>query len=185
MLAYLFWHTPLPGVELRDYESALLAFLADLTRAPPLGFVAGATYRISEVPWLDNHGGYEDWYLVPSSAALDGLNEAALNPQRWDVHAAIASKMGSGHGGLYQHLYGGEQPLDGQRAIWMTRPRGIRYQPVLQGLIDDATGFLSCWRRQMVLGPADEFLVIGTPQLKLSIPEGWRMRTVERTILSS
>jgi hypothetical protein len=67
----------------------------------------------------------------------------------------------------------------------MTRPRGIRYQPVLQGLIDEATGFLSCWRRQMVLGPADEFLVIGTPQLKLSIPEGWRTRTVERTILSS
>jgi hypothetical protein len=134
---------------------------------------------------LDNHGGYEDWYLVRSSAALDDLNEAAVSPQRWDVHAAIASKMGPGHGGLYQHLYGHEQPRDGQRAVWITRPRGIRYEPVLRELIDEAAGFLSCWRRRMVLGPADEFLIIGTSQLKLSTPQGWQKRTVERTILSS
>jgi len=185
MLAYLFWHVPLAGVELRDYESALLAFQADLAAAPPSGLCACATYQISEVPWLDDHRGYEDWYLVPSSAELDALNEAAVKPARWDVHAAIASRMGSGHGGLYRHLYGSERPLDGSRAVWMTRPRGIRYEPVLLKLIGEAAGFLSCWRRQMVLGPADEFVVIGTAQFKVPIPEGWQARIVERTMLRS
>jgi hypothetical protein len=129
MLAYLFWHVPSAGVEQRDYESALLAFQADLAGAPPRGFVTCATYRISEVPWLDNRRGYEDWYLVGSSAALDALNEAAIRPQRSDAHAAIASKMGPGHGGLYQHVFGDDQPLAGGRAVWMTRPRGIRHEP--------------------------------------------------------
>jgi hypothetical protein len=183
MLAYLFWHVPSAGVEPRDYESALLAFQADLGAAPPSGFFACATYQISEVPWLDHQRGYEDWYLVSSAAELDALNEAAVKPARWDVHAAIASKMGAGHGGLYQHLYGGDRQLDGRRAVWMTRPRGIRYQPVLQGVIEKATGFLSAWRRQMVLGPADEFVIIGTAQLKVPIPEGWQARIVERTML--
>jgi hypothetical protein len=184
MLAYLFWHVPSAGTEPRDYESALLAFQADLAGAPPPGFVACATYRISEVPWLDNHRGYEDWYLVASSAALDALNQAAVRPQRWDVHAAIASRMGPGHGGLYHHVFGDGQTLAGARAVWMTRPRGIRYEPVLREVIDGARGFLSCWRRQMVLGPADEFVITGTPELKVSPPKGWQARTVERTVLS-
>src|SRR5262245_66520897 len=104
MLAYLFWHVPLAGVELRDYESALLAFQADLAAAPPSGLCACASYQISEVPWLDDHRGYEDWYLVRSFADLDALNDAAVKPARWDVHAAIASRMGSGDGGLCREL---------------------------------------------------------------------------------
>ena len=183
MLAYLFWHVPLAGVEPRDYESALLAFLADLASGPPAGLVACATYQISPVPWLSGERGYEDWYLVPSSAELDSVNEAAVDPKRWDVHGAIASKIGAGHGGLYQHLYGQDQPLGGRRALWLTRPRGIRYQPVLQDVIKKSAGFLSCWRRQMVLGPGDEFVIIGTADLDVPIPDGWKARAVERRML--
>jgi hypothetical protein len=185
MLAYLFWHAPSAGVEPRDYEAALLDFLDDLARAPPAGFASCATYRIPHVPWLANQAGYEDWYFVASSDALDALNEAAVAPQRWDVHAAIASKMGPGHGGLYRHLYGDPQPRDGTRAAWLTRPRGIRFEPPLREAIDGSKGFLSCWRRQMVLGPADEFVVIGTSDLEISMPPGWQVRTVDRSIVGA
>jgi hypothetical protein len=37
----------------------------------------------------------------------------------------------------------------------------------------------------MVLGPADEFVLIGTEHLKLSLPAGWQARMVERTSLPS
>lgn len=184
MLAYVFWHVPRADCSSKDYEAALVNFLANLASVPPQGFASCATYRISAVPWLDGRQGYEDWYFVQSSADLDSLNEAAVQPKRWDVHAAIATKMEVGYGGLYQHLHGDEQPLSGERATWLTRPRGIRYQRPLQEISSSSTGFLSCWRRQMVLGPADEFVIIGTPSLALDVPTGWRARTVERTILA-
>jgi hypothetical protein len=181
MLAYLFWHAPLAAVETQDYEAALLDFQADLAPARPSGFAACATYRISEVPWLDSQKRYEDWYFVRASAHLDALNEAAVAPERWDVHAAIASKMQLGYGGLYRHFYGDEQPLAGTRAVWLTRPRGIRYERPLRDMADGAPGFLSCWRRQMVLGPGDEFVLIGTSRFEISTAPGWQARAAERT----
>jgi hypothetical protein len=183
MLAYIFWHVPLPRISPSDYEAALLGFQRDLATMPPQGLASCATYQISGVPWLDGGSGYEDWYFIDSSAALDALNEAAVAPLRRGVHAAIASKMDFGHGGLYRHVFGEEQPLGG-RVVWLRRPRGIDYEPVLRGIADGSSGFLSCWRRQMVLGPADEFAVIGTSSLVFAIPQGWRGRTVERRMLA-
>jgi hypothetical protein len=37
----------------------------------------------------------------------------------------------------------------------------------------------------MVLGPGDEFVVIGTSQLNMSCPQGWQARIVDRTVLGS
>jgi hypothetical protein len=183
MLAYIFWHVPLSGISPSDFEAASLGFQRDLANAPPSGFDSCATYEISEVPWLDGRRGYEDWYFIDSSAALDALNEAAVAPRRRDIHAAIASKMDFGHGGLYRHVFGEEQSF-GARVVWLTRPRGIDYEPVLRGIADGSAGFLSCWRRQMVLGPADEFAVVGTSSLTFAMPQGWRGRTVERRIVA-
>jgi hypothetical protein len=183
MLAYIFWHVPLAGMSPSEYEAASLGFQHDLAQAPPSGFASCATYRISEVPWLDGRSGYEDWYFIESSAGLDALNEAAVAARRRDIHAAIASKMDFGHGGLYRHAFGEAQAF-GARVVWLTRPRGIDYEPVLRNIADGSAGFLTCWRRQMVLGPADEFAVIGTSGLTLSVPQGWRARTVERTLLT-
>jgi hypothetical protein len=182
MLAYIFWHVPLAGIGPKNYEAALLAFQRDLAEAPPSGFASCAAYEISEVPWLDGRRGYEDWYFIDSSAALDALNEAAVAPRRREIHGAIASKMDLGHGGLYRHVFGEEQSF-GERVVWLTRPRGIDYEPVLRGIADVSAGFLSCWRRQMVLGPADEFAVVGTSSFNFTTPQGWRGRTVERTVL--
>jgi hypothetical protein len=184
MLAYVFWHVPAAGISPSDYEAASLGFQRDLAKTPPSGFASCATYQISEVPWLDGRRGYEDWYFIHSSAALDALNEAAVAPLRRDVHAAIASKMDFGHGGLYRHVFGEAQSF-GTRVVWLTRPRGIDYEPVLRNMAEGSAGFRSCWRRQMVLGPADEFAVIGTSSLAIAIPPGWRGRTVERRILAA
>jgi hypothetical protein len=120
---------------------------------------------------------------VTSSAGLDVLNRAAVKPDRWDVHAELASKMDFGCGGLYYHLHGDERAFTGSRAIWLRRPRGIRYEQPLLGLIEGSKGFLSCWRRQRVLGPADEFAIVGTSDLEVNLPEGRQCRTVERNIL--
>ena len=183
MLAYLFWHVPRPEVGTREYETALSDFLADLARVPPPGLASCATYRISAVPWLGGQRRYEDWYFVQSSADLDALNEAAVRPERWEVHACIARMMESGHGGLYRHLRGEEQPLSGEHVAWLTRPRGIRYEQPLQDIIGRAAGFTSCWRRQMVLGPGAEFIIVGTSPFNAAVPDGWQARPVERTRL--
>jgi hypothetical protein len=183
MLAYIFWHVPFADIDVREYESALLGFHTDLVASSPPGFKASSTYQISEVPWLNGRPGYEDWCFLTSSAALDALNEAAIRPERWNVHAAIASKTDFGHGGLYYHLHGAEQPIVGSRVIWLKRPRGIRYEQALRDIVGESKGFLSCWRKQMVLGPADEFAIIGNSSLVVSVPQGWQIRVVERRFL--
>ncbi|MBV8747131.1 MAG: hypothetical protein JO134_19005 [Xanthobacteraceae bacterium] len=184
MIAYVFWHAPLAAFSPQQYATALLDFHKELGREPSPGLASCVTYQISQVPWLNRRQRYEDWYFLRSCADLDALNEAAVKPSRWDIHAGIATKMEIGYGGLYQHLHGDEQPRGGDRAIWLTRPRGIRYQPVLEEIIDGSTGFLSCWRRQMVLGPGDEFVITGTSSLALTAPAGWQTRTVERVALA-
>jgi hypothetical protein len=183
MLAYIFWHVPFADIDIREYESALLGFHADLVSSPPAGFKASSTYQISEVPWLNGRSGYEDWCFLTSSAALDALNEAAVRPERWNVHAAIASKTDFGHGGLYYRLHGAEQPIVGSRVIWLKRPRGIRYEKALRDIVGKSKGFLSCWRKQMVLGPGDEFAIIGNSSLEVSVPQDWQTRVVERRFL--
>jgi hypothetical protein len=185
MLAYVFWHVPFPGIAAKAYEAALLEFQSALASTPPPWLLSCAAYRIPEVPWLNGHRGYEDWYILESPAALGILNKAAVSPEHWGAHSAIADKMDFGHGGLYEYLQGDAQSLNGMRAVWLKRPRGIRYQQPLREMISRSAGFLSCWRRQMVLGPADEFAVIGTMDLNLPVLGGWTARTVERARLVS
>jgi hypothetical protein len=185
MLAYIFWHVPLKTIDRAEYEAALVRFHSHMGAAPPPGFQGSATYRISGVPWLDEgRGGYEDWCLVTSSAALDGLNKAAVKPERWDVHADIARKTDHGYGALFYHLHGSETSLDGSRVAWLQRPRGIRFEGPLEEIIATTTGFLGVWRKLMVLGPGDEFLIVGDRSLNVRAPDGWHVRTVGRDLLS-
>ena len=184
MLAYIFWHAPMAGVDAAAYEAALTTFQAELMRAPPPGFKSCGSFRIGEVPWLGGRGGYEDWCFVGASADLDPLNDAAVDARRRGRHDAVASQTEIGHGGLYRHFHGEEQPHAGARIMWLRRPRGIAFEPALRGMIDGSTGFLSCWRRQMALGPAEEFCVIGDEHLALPITPGWQALIVARTPLA-
>src|SRR6185437_623442 len=78
---------------------------------------------------------------------------------------------------------GSSNQFPATRVVWLKRPRGISYEQALRGIIDGSKGFLSCWRKQMVLGPSDEFAIIGNSSLEVSVPPGWQARTVERRLL--
>ena len=185
MGAYVFWHRPLANVDRDAYEGALIAFHRHLLDRGCAGLQGSATYRITETPWLDALPGYEDWYFVDSSAALDPLNEAAVAPDMWDVHAAISSQTDVGHGGIYTYILGDPDPKALRHTAWLKRPRGIRYEIPLKTIADQVAGPVSVWRRQMVLGPGFEFALLGGTSTKLDLPQGWEVRYMDRTLLHS
>lgn len=185
MMAYIFWHRPLANVTRQAYEDALTSFHRDLGKRTGEGFLGSATYRISATPWLDERLGYEDWNFVESSASLDPLNRKAVASDMWDVHAGIASKTDVGYGGLYHHVAGEAGTQAWTRAAWLRRPRGVRFEALVQEIVRQAAGPVSIWRRQMALGPGYEFVVLGEPPLALDLPGGWESRYVDRTPLSA
>ncbi len=182
-LAYLFWHCPYSGITESQYESTLIHFHRQLAEASPPGFRASAAHRISPTPWLSGRKGYEDWYFVEASWALDPLNRVAVSGRMESPHAAIAALMETGHGGLYSLVWSEPVNQPSSRVAWLSRPRGIRYEPVLAELRERLGGQLSCWRRQMVLSPAPEFALVGPLSLNPILPPGWEVRVVERVCI--
>ncbi len=97
-------------------------------------------------------------------------------------HDNVASQMEQGAGGLYGMAWG-EPALPADSTVtWLTRPRGIQWQPVLEAVRRRVTN-AAVWRRQMVLGPASEFAVV-TGGEDVPIPDGWQGRSVKRVRLS-
>ena len=64
-------------------------------------------------------------------------------------------------------------------AVWLTRPRGIEWRPVLEALRQQLPQ-TTLWRRQMVLGPGREFALIVPPDLNVAAPAGWSALAIER-----
>jgi hypothetical protein len=182
MLAYVFWHRPQPGIDGRQYEDAIVRFQDDLSRQPPPGFIAAASFRIDPVPWLGDQPGYEDWCFLEGSWAIDPLNAFAVAGHMQGSHDHIAAQMGEGHGGLYAHVFGDPSPAPESTIFWLTRPRGIQWRPLLEG-IRARSPQGNFWRRQMVLGPAAEFAVEVPGHSDLEAPSGWQARPVRRVRL--
>ena len=172
MLAYLFWHRPYETTTLKQYEEALLRFQQHLGQQHPPGFGGSASFRVAALSWLDNRPGYEDWCLLDGSWALDPLNAFAVAGPVASPHDAAAAQMEDGHGGLYALVWGEPVLPARSTAIWLTRPRGIQWQPVLETLRQQLPQS-TLWRRQMVLGPGKEFALIVPPGLDVAAPEGW------------
>ncbi len=181
MLAYVFWHRPSGRADRLRYEQSLLQFQRALTLEPPPGFVAATSFQIEAVPWLSGQPGYEDWYLLDGSWALDPLNAAAIAGRRRTSHDDAAALMDEGHGGVYAHV--GGQPFTAAVAIstvhWLTRPRGIDWRAALAPL-QTTYPQATVWRRQMVLGPAAEFAVEAPEGVEIEVPSGWQARAVRR-----
>jgi hypothetical protein len=53
------------------------------------------------------------------------------------------------------------------------------WSPLLSCAGADTRTVLGSWRRQMVVGAADEFAVIGTSSVNVAMPRGRRARTVK------
>jgi hypothetical protein len=149
VLAYVFFHRPAPDVEARVYERGLVAFHRSLP-------TASAAFRLDALPFGDGGPGYEDWYLVEDWSALGALGEVALAPERRGRHDAVAVQAQEGWGGVWALRGGNGVP-----------PRGVRWRSKPRGLTDDA--FVAAetastvWQRQLVLGPAPEFVFAAEP----------------------
>jgi hypothetical protein len=178
VLAYVFWHRPGDDSDRAAYEKSLLGFQAALSKAAPPGLVAAASFAIEAVPWLGDRPGYEDWCLLEGGWAIDPLNAFAVAGAVTTPHDDIAHRMQEGHGGLYAHAFGDTAlPADSSIA-WLTRPRRIDWRAALEPL-HAADPRRQGWRRQMVLGPAPEFAVVGEGEPP-SAPAGWQVRVVKR-----
>lgn len=156
MLAYVFWHVPRPGIEVRDYEALHLAFHDALWAAPLPGLHALRVYRLARIPWLDPPGpGYEDWHLLADSAALDGLNEAAITSARLLPHDRVAAQAAAGTAGLYAPRLG--SPAQPAVAYWMSKPAGMSYAAFDSSMRPLIARGCCLWGRRMTLGPTPEF----------------------------
>jgi hypothetical protein len=161
VLAYLFWHEPRPGVETDRYVALLHAFHRALAAAPAPGFRRSWSVRLEAAPWDSAPADvFEDWYLVDGWTALGALNDAAVRAPREHAHDAIAALATNGAGAVYALQHG---DLDGPRAWagWLAKPDRMPYGafvPMLMGALDGARA--AVLRRQMVLGPAPEYVVV-------------------------
>lgn len=163
MFAYVFWHRPRPDVERAVYETALARFLDALGHSAPEGLLRAATCRAEPVPWLAGGGpGYEDWYVLASSAALDTLEHAAVTGRCEAPHGAVAALAANGTAGLYRHVgEGPDRVADAPGALWLEQ--GTTARPVLMDTLGKRCqeSGASLWVRRLTLGPAPEFCLLG------------------------
>ena len=179
MLAYIFWHRPYSSIERQRYEQAIVRFQNDLAGSKPPGFIRATSFQIEAVPWLSDLPGYEDWYLLDGTWAMDPLNAFAISGHVQAPHDSVAATMEQGHGGLYAHAGGESMPAPRSTIHWLTRPRGIQWQPAIEA-VRGSCPQAKAWRRQMVLGPAAEFAVETPGESEIDVPAGWQRRRVMR-----
>ena len=153
MIVYVFWHWP---EQADGYEEGLVEFHRRLVGAAPSGLVASAAYRVEGLPWLGAGRGYEDWYVVGGFGDLEALNREAVAPALRSYHDRPALAAAGGVGGLYA-AHSGTLDLSAEAVTWLAKPKGTPYPDFYASL--PPTAFML--RRQMVLGPAPEFLAAG------------------------
>ncbi len=155
MLAYLFWHWPRPEVDPGQYADLLLAFHRALSASPPPGYRGSRVLEIAGAPWVPVPAALEDWYFVDDFSALGALNEAAVSGQRRDPHDGAARLALGGAGGVYRRLR--EGPAAAPSVVtWFGKPAAIGYPEFLAQVVP-----AELWQRQLVLGPAPEFCLLG------------------------
>ncbi len=134
---------------MRAYEAGMRAFHAELEQQ------GSATFAFASTPWDAGPPAYEDWYPVSGWAELGALNEAAVTRARRS-HDPVAGAAGWGAGGVWRRVRGDGDLRAVAFAAWLSKPRGEPYADLLARLPEGA----DVWQRQMVLGPAPEFVLL-------------------------
>ena len=166
MLAYVFWHWPQAGVGVELYLHDLRAFHQQLARYRPAGFISSAVFRIHGASWMpSNVDGYEDWYLLDGSGALDILNEAAVAPPLKESHDHAARSAAGGTAGLYRLRQGSLDIEKARHALWFSKPEDMTYKALYSAI--PTQGAAGLWGRQMTLGPTPEFCLKSEGLLEL------------------
>lgn len=183
MLAYLFWHWPKHHVETGAYEQSLGLFHKTLASVALDSFYGSVVFRVKGTPWVSLEPRvYEDWYLLEGSFALDLLNEAAVSGSCREPHEEAARAAAGGVGGLYRLKSGEPTVAESHFATWLTKPPGTSYQDFYSRIEPwTSRSGPSLWQRQMVLGPAPEFCLLGTDRLQL--PASLEPAVVERALV--
>jgi len=182
-LAYVFWHWPLPGVSLREYERRLAAFQDSLKGRGPAGLEDTLSFRVRAAPWTKPHSGsYEDWYVVDSFGTLGALNDAAVDRANRRAHDKVAAEASGSAGGVYKRLQGDLSLRDARFATWVSKPARTTYQSFFERLAD-VVGDLrtDLWQRQMVLGPAPEFCLHS--EARVELPRAFRAKTLRVSLI--
>ena len=171
MLAYVFWHWPQPQVDVSEYETRLRDFQKTLRDHPPPGFRASVVFRVGGMPWIQAERGYEDWYLVEGSVALDPLNDAAIAPACRAAHDAAARLAAGGTAGLYRLRAGNAALEQVKGCYWFGKPAGMLYDDFYKLLAPvTAKPGVALWGRQMCLGPTLEFCLQAPAPVELPTP---------------
>ncbi len=159
MLAYVFWHWPLPTIPARDYTDHLSAFHQSLRANAFPSFHSSHVFQLKNAPWgPPNRPCYEDWYLVENFAALETLNKTAVTAANKAPHDQAARYAADGKAGVYQLYAGVADPANAHVACWFAKPAGMAYTAffsLVYPLVAENGGAL--WQRQMTLGPTPEF----------------------------
>lgn len=176
MIAYVFWHVADPAADHAAYETDLLRFHSALEAMSIGGFIGSRSFAVEGLPWISGPHGYEDWYLLGDSGALDRLNDAALKGHAQPPHDRLATKAVFGAGGIYRHKRGFPSDV-APHAYWFVKPVGMRYAQLFDRLARSADGG-SLWQRQMVLGPGPEFCLHSRASIEM--PGGIECLHVQR-----
>jgi len=155
LLAYVFWHAPRADAATPEYESLHREFREALKASDIGGFRGARMFRLSSIPWLDGRAGYEDWYLLEDSAALDALDRAAITEARQGPHDRVAALAAAGTAGLYDLRLG--SLIAPRVAYWLSKPDGMDYASFESSLAPLVAGGCCLWGRRMTLGPTPEF----------------------------
>jgi hypothetical protein len=179
MLAYVFWHFRRENVVQADYERDLRIFHEILSAHPPAGFLRSWVSHLQGVPWLGGVEGYEDWYLLEESAALDRLEAGSVSGKLEEPHRGIARLAAGGTAGLYNPLGSGAVSMDAPTAVWFGKPAAMSYTSMLTKLEKHNPEIRDrLWQRKMTLGPTPEFCLLQSgPDF---LPYGWESTMVVR-----
>jgi hypothetical protein len=129
------------------------------------------------------------------------LNEAGAGRGHRSSHDDVATRSGAGTAGLYALLEGepcAEALAGASLAVWITPPpastsrrrAGAGDGALAEMLGDGMDGaHASLWRRQLVLGPAPEFCILGrevpSGASPTRLPRDWSARALSREVLWS
>jgi hypothetical protein len=172
MYAYVYWHWPSPQAPREVYERFLIGFHESLGAGGSEGFFGSRVLRLAERPWSDPIECYEDWYYLASFAALERLNDAAVEGARRLSHDRVAAvARDAGAAGVFKLLHGRATAPGAPLQYWLNKPAG---EPLDAFLADLGTieGIVAVWQRQLVLGPGKEFCIFASKPLQF--PFTWQ-----------
>lgn len=189
MLAYVFWHRPAEGTAVESYERDQHRLHRSLAARPPEGFRGSACFRAPDLEWLGGDG-YEDWYLIDDWAAVGVLRQAAVAVGHHSAHDTAARHLGRGTAGMYRLSEGDASLADVTLAIWVSASREHPEDRVVSLLLGDGLdgGHTGVWRRELVLGPAPEYCVLGDAEpagvRDGRLPPGWSAQRATREAIA-